>query len=91
LFGSAPVEHRAVVASFGGGRITTDTGALLLEAADRVFDLARRFGACSKDSRHPVFVEHSVQTLVTARIIGIALVMKISTIMMNGAMTAWVV
>jgi len=69
----APVENRAVVVSFDGGRITTDAGALLLGATDRVIGLTRRFAACFKDSRNGDFVEHSVQTLVTQRIVGIAL------------------
>jgi hypothetical protein len=73
LFDFAPVENRTVVASFDGGRITTDAGALLLGAADRVIGLTRRFAACFKDSRDPAFVEHSVQTLVMQRIVGIAL------------------
>jgi len=55
------LEGRAVVASFDGGRITTDAGALLLGAADRVIGLTRRFAACFKDARHAPFVEHSVQ------------------------------
>ncbi len=73
LFQFAPVENRSVVASFDGGRITTDAGALLLGATDRVIGLTRRFAACFKDSRNSDFVEHSVQTLVTQRIVGIAL------------------
>jgi hypothetical protein len=73
LFEFAPVESRLVVASFNGGRITTDAGALLLGATDRVLGLTRRFAAGFKDSRDPAFVEHSVQTLVTQRIVGIAL------------------
>ena len=35
LFEFAPVEGRAVVASFDGGTITSDAGALLLGEADR--------------------------------------------------------
>ena len=73
LFNFAPVESRAVVASFDGGRITSDAGALLLGATDRVIGLTRRFAACFKDSRNGAFVEHRVQTLVAQRIIGIAL------------------
>jgi hypothetical protein len=73
LFAFAPVENRAVVASFDGGRITSDAGALLLGATDCVIGLTRRFAACFKDSRNVDFVEHSVQTLVTQRIVGIAL------------------
>ncbi len=36
LFEFARVEGRAVVASFDGGRLTSDAGALLLGATDRV-------------------------------------------------------
>ena len=54
-----------MVVSFDGGRISTDSGALLLGAADRAIELARRFAACFKDARHALFMEHSVQTLVT--------------------------
>ncbi len=72
-FEFAPVESRRVVASFDGGRITTDAGALLLGATDRVIGLTRRFAGCFKDSRNGDFVEHSVQTLVRQRIVGIAL------------------
>ena len=73
LFEFPRVEGRTVVASFDGGRITTDAGALLLGATDRVIGLTRRFAACFRDSRDPVFVEHSVETLLMQRIIGIAL------------------
>ena len=59
--------------SWKGGRITTDAGALLLGAADRMIGMTRRFAACFKDARHAPFVEHSVQTLVTQRVVGIAL------------------
>ncbi|MFL5286438.1 MAG: transposase [Rhodopila sp.] len=73
LFEFAPVESRAVVASFDGGRISTDAGARLLGATDHVIGLTRRFAACFKDSRDANYGEHSVQTLVTQRIVGIAL------------------
>ena len=36
LFAFAPAEGRAVVASFDGGAIISDAGALLLGATDRV-------------------------------------------------------
>jgi hypothetical protein len=37
----ARVEGRAVVAAFDGGRITSEAGALLLGATDRVIGLTR--------------------------------------------------
>ena len=36
LFAFAPAEGRPVVASFDGGALTSDAGALLLGATDRV-------------------------------------------------------
>jgi len=73
LFEFARVEGRAVVASFDGGRITSDAGALLLGAADRVIGLTRRLAACFTDHRDPTLVEHAVETLVMQRVVGIAL------------------
>jgi hypothetical protein len=73
LFEFARVQGRAVVASFDGGRIASDAGALLLGAADQVIGLTRRLAACFADARQPAFVEHSVETLVMQRVVGIAL------------------
>jgi hypothetical protein len=73
LFGFAPVERRAVVAGFDGGRMTSDAGALLLGATDRAIELVERFAACFTDGRAPELIEHQVKTLVGQRIFGIAL------------------
>jgi len=69
LFELARVEARAVVAGFDGGRITSDAGALLLGATDRVLGLTRRIAACFRDSRDPAYSEHTVDTLVMQRIV----------------------
>ena len=73
LFGFAPVEGRTVVASFDGGAMTSDAGALLLGATDRVLGLARRLAACFKDNRDPAYIEHRLETLLIQRVVGIAL------------------
>jgi hypothetical protein len=73
LFAFAPAEARPVVTSFDGGAITSDAGALLLGATDRVLGLTRRLAACFKDSRDPAYTEHAVETLVMQRVVGIAL------------------
>src|SRR6516225_6177371 len=73
LFGFAPVERRAVVAGFDGGRMTSDAGALLLGATDRALGLVERFGACFIDGRAAELIEHEVRTLVGQRVFGIAL------------------
>jgi hypothetical protein len=73
LFDFARVEGRAVVASFDGGKITSDAGALLLGATDKALGLISRLAGCFQDSRDPIYTVHSVQTLLMQRIVGIAL------------------
>ena len=73
LFGFARVEGREVVASFDGGAITTDAGALLLGATDRAIRLVDRFALCFQDARAAELIEHQVGTLVGQRVFGIAL------------------
>jgi Transposase DDE domain group 1 len=69
----ARVEGRDVVASFDGGRMTSDAGALLLGATDRAVRLIDRFAACFTDARAAALVEHRVATLVGQRVYGLAL------------------
>jgi hypothetical protein len=49
-----------VVASFDGGAITSDAGALLLGATDRAIRLVDRFALCFRDSRAADLIEHQV-------------------------------
>src|SRR2546429_7029956 len=67
------VGRREVVGSFDGGAITSDAGALLLGATDRVIGLVDRFAACFTDYRRPELIEHRVATLIGQRVFGIAL------------------
>jgi len=73
LFEFPPVEGHAVVASFDGGAITSDAGALLLGQTDRAIRLTERFAACFADARTPELVEHQVETMVMQRVVGIVL------------------
>lgn len=72
-FDFGTVEGRAVEASFDGGLVTSDAGALLLGAADRAIGLMGRFASCFHDERRPDLIEHGVSTLVGQRVFGIAL------------------
>src|ERR1700716_321141 len=67
------VECRAVEAAFDGGVVTSDAGALLLGATDRVIGLVDRFADCFRDHRRQDLIEHAVPTLVGQRVFGIAL------------------
>jgi len=73
LFEFPPVAGRDVVASFDGGAITSDAGALLLGQADRAIRLSERLASCFSDTRSVELVEHQVETLVMQRMVGIAL------------------
>ena len=73
LVGFAPVDGRTVVAAFDGGTMTSDAGALLVGATDRVLGLTRRLAACFKDNRDPAYIEHRVEALLMQRVVGIAL------------------
>jgi hypothetical protein len=64
--------HR-VVASFDGGAITSDAGALLLRHTDKAICLFDRVAACFSDGRDPGLVVHQVRTMVGQRISAIAL------------------
>jgi hypothetical protein len=73
MFGFEAVEGRQVVAAFDGGAITSNAGALLLGATDRVIRMVDRLASCFVDRRSQAQVEHSVATLVGQRILAIAL------------------
>jgi len=71
--GFAPIEGREVVAAFDGGAITSDAGALLLAATDRVIGMMQRLATCFHDERDPRYIEHDVVTLVGQRVFAMAL------------------
>jgi hypothetical protein len=67
------IGSKSVLADFQGGRLTTDSGALLLgEVADRI-GLFDALDAAIPDPRHPVFIVHPQRALLAQRITAIAL------------------
>jgi hypothetical protein len=60
-FGSA--EGRSIVAGFDGGQITSNSGALLLGAAEKAIGLLRRFVAAFTDTRDADLVEYTVSNI----------------------------
>jgi hypothetical protein len=65
------LNGRRVAASFDGGEMTSDGGAMLLREAARQSRLLERFAACFSDARLAVRVEHSVCELVSQRVLAI--------------------
>ena len=65
--------RRSVVGAFDGGRLTSDSGVLLLREADRLFGLTARLADCFCDHRDRTRVEHGLQTLIAQRVLGLAI------------------
>jgi hypothetical protein len=68
----ASLKRQSIQADFGGGRLTSDGGALLLRETDRSLGLIDAINACIVDPRNPFFIAHSQRTLLAQRIFGIA-------------------
>jgi len=73
LFGFQDLGSRKVVAAFDGGLISSDAGGLLLREVAAATGLLRQFAACFHDRRDARFVEHSVEELVSQRVLGLCL------------------
>jgi hypothetical protein len=65
--------RREIVARFDGGDISSDGGVLLLGAVEERRRILERVSACFDDHRRPELIEHSVQELVSQRVLAIAL------------------
>lgn len=66
-------SSRRVVASFDGGAVTSDAGALLLRSTDRRIGLLSRLARCFADFRRQERIEHSVTEMVAQRVYALAL------------------
>jgi hypothetical protein len=51
---------RQVLASFKGGDISSDGGALLLRQVEAITGIIRQFAACFTDHRDPDLIEHTL-------------------------------
>ena len=65
--------RREVVGRFNGGEISSDGGGLLLREVEQRTQILRRLSRCFIDHRHPARIEHTVESLVKQRVLGIAL------------------
>ena len=65
--------RREIVADFSGGTITSDGGGLLLHEVEKRTGILERFPHCFTDYRDLKRIEHSVLSLVSQRVFGLAL------------------
>ena len=67
------LDSREVVGRFDGGEITSDAGAVLLREVEKRTRVLRRMSECFKDHRDPERLEHTVESLVKQRVMGLCL------------------
>ena len=67
LPGLSPVQSKAVVARFDGGRLSSEGGLLALREIERRLGLADRLANCLVDPRAPERVEHRLACIDRAR------------------------
>src|ERR1700732_5428740 len=72
LPGLSPVQGKAVVACFDGGRLSSEGGLLALREIESRLGLADRLAACVKDPRAPERVVHRLAELIRFRMLMIA-------------------
>jgi len=62
-----------VVGEFDGGKISSDSGGLLLREVEQRVHILKRLSDCFTDFRDSDLVEHSLESLVKQRVMGLAL------------------
>lgn len=67
------LERRSVVGAFNGGKISSDSGGLLLREVEKRCHILKRLAGCFTDYRDVDHIEHSVESLVKQRVMGLAL------------------
>ena len=63
--------RKLILADFNGGKITSDTGALLLRQVDKRIGLIDGVSSCILDPRNPSFATHDQQAMLVQRIYAI--------------------
>src|SRR5204863_226350 len=72
LPGLSPVQGKAVVARFDGGRLSSEGGMLALREIERRLGLADRLAGCLRDPRMPEKVVHRLAQIIRFRMLMIA-------------------
>ncbi len=65
--------RRAVVGRFDGGKISSDSGGLLLREVEQRTHILKRLAGCFVDYRNPDLIEHPLESLIKQRVMGLAL------------------
>jgi hypothetical protein len=68
----SPIVGKVVSAAFDGGRLTSDTGVLLLAGIERQLGIAERLARCLEDPRSPERIDHTLAEMIRFRVLLIA-------------------
>ena len=66
------VRRKKVTAAFDGGRLSSDSGVILLSLAERRRAVARTLAALIDDPRDPAHITHTVEDVLRTRVLAIA-------------------
>jgi hypothetical protein len=72
LPGLSPVQGKAIVARFDGGRLSSEGGLLALREIERRLGVADRLAGCLKDPRAPGRIGHRLAEIIRFRMLMIA-------------------
>jgi DDE family transposase len=72
LFGLSGVRNKDVTLSFTGSDISSDGGLLLLKECEQQVGIIKSIAGCLRDERHPSYIHHSLEQLLTQRVFQIA-------------------
>lgn len=67
------LKGKKVIAGFNGGEISSDAGSLLLRELESQRGWIKDFAGCFRDYRNQAYIEHSVESLISQRVFGLAL------------------
>jgi len=65
--------RRVVVGKFDGGKISSDSGGLLLREVEERTHILKRLAECFTDHRNADLIEHTLESLIKQRVMGLAL------------------
>jgi len=72
LFGISAVRNKEVTLSFTGSDISSDGGLVLLKECEQQVGIIKSIAGCLRDERHPSYIHHSIEQLLTQRVFQIA-------------------
>ncbi|HEY5393318.1 MAG TPA: IS1380 family transposase [Hanamia sp.] len=72
LFNISPVKNKEVALSFTGSDISSDGGLLLLKECEGQVGIIKSLTNCLADQRHPSYIHHSLEQMITQRVFQIA-------------------